>query len=83
MRTPGSESNVKEIYDTCAELERDPRNIIFNQFCEFGNYLAHYSCTGRALERIVEAMDPSGRLQGARVRVGHRLGRHARRPATT
>jgi cysteine synthase len=60
IRTPGSESNVKEIYDACAALEREPRNIIFNQFCEFGNYLAHYSCTGRALERIVEALDPSG-----------------------
>jgi cysteine synthase len=61
MRTPGSESNVKEIYDACAVLERDPRNIIFNQFCEFGNYLAHYSCTGRALERIIEALDPAGK----------------------
>ena len=56
IRTPGSESNVKEIYDTCAELERDPRNIVFNQFSEFGNYLAHYTCTGRALERIVDSM---------------------------
>jgi cysteine synthase len=63
VRTPGSESNVKEIYDRCGELEQDPRNIIFNQFCEFGNYLAHYSCTGRALEEIVQAMDPAGRLR--------------------
>jgi cysteine synthase len=61
IRTPGSESNVKEIYDACAVLEGDPQNIIFNQFCEFGNYLAHYTCTGRALERIVESLDPSGR----------------------
>jgi hypothetical protein len=59
IRTPGSESNVKEIYDTCAELERDPANIIFNQFCEFGNYLAHFLCTGRALSRIVESMRQS------------------------
>jgi hypothetical protein len=58
IRTPGSESNVKEIYDRCAELERDERNVVFNQFCEFGNYLAHYACTGRALERIVESMQP-------------------------
>ena len=61
IRTPGSESNVKEIYDACAALERDPQNIIFNQFCEFGNYLAHYRCTGRALERIVESIDPAGK----------------------
>lgn len=25
VRTPGTESNVKEIYDRCAELERDPQ----------------------------------------------------------
>ncbi len=54
IRTPGSESNVKEIYDACAALERDPANIVFNQFCEFGNYLAHYQCTGRALASVVE-----------------------------
>ena len=56
IRTPGSESNVKEIYDKCAELERDPTNIILNQFAEFGNYIAHYRCTGPALARIFEAL---------------------------
>jgi cysteine synthase len=54
IRTPGTESNVKEIYDKCAELERDPRNVIFNQFCEFGNHLVHYLCTGSAIERVFE-----------------------------
>jgi cysteine synthase A len=52
VRTPGSESNVKEIYDACAAMDRDPANIIFNQFCEFGNYLVHRTATGAALERI-------------------------------
>jgi cysteine synthase len=52
VRTPGSESNVKEIYDTCAALDRDPANIIFNQFCEFGNYLVHRTVTGAALARL-------------------------------
>ncbi|HIG10781.1 MAG: pyridoxal-phosphate dependent enzyme [bacterium] len=52
IRTKGSESNVKEIYDKCAELARDPANVIFNQFCEFGNHLVHYSVTGASLERI-------------------------------
>jgi cysteine synthase len=56
IRTPGSESNVKEIYDKCAELARDPQNIVLNQFADFGNYLAHYLCTGPALARIFEAM---------------------------
>ena len=66
IRTPGTESNVKEIYDRCAGLERDPANIIFNQFCEFGNYLSHYLCTGRALERIAESL--SAAEPGLRVR---------------
>lgn len=52
VRTPGSESNVKEIYDACAALDREPDNIIFNQFCEFGNYLIHRTCTGAAMERV-------------------------------
>jgi cysteine synthase A len=56
VRTPGSESNVKEIYDKCAELARDPANIVLNQFAEFGNYLAHWACTGPALARVYEAM---------------------------
>jgi cysteine synthase len=54
IRTPGSESNVKEIYDKCAELSADPTNVILNQFSEFANYLVHYSCTGQALENIYE-----------------------------
>ncbi len=55
VRTPGSESNVKEIYDACAALERDPENVVFNQFCEFANYLVHRRCTGEALSRVFEA----------------------------
>jgi cysteine synthase len=54
VRTVGTESNVKEIYDKCAELSKDPANVIFNQFCEFANYLVHRTCTGRALERVFE-----------------------------
>ena len=56
VRTPGTESNVKEIYDKCAELARDPANDIVNQFSEFGNYLAHWRCTGPALEKIFGAL---------------------------
>ena len=52
VRTPGTESNVKEIYDKCAELSADPANVIVNQFSEFSNYLVHYHCTGKALEAI-------------------------------
>ncbi len=54
IRTPGTESNVKEIYDACTELSRDPNNMVINQFCEFGNYLAHRTITGPAMEKVFE-----------------------------
>ncbi len=56
IATPGTESNVKEIYDKCAELSTDPDNVIFNQFSEFGNHLAHYQCTGTALAAVFESL---------------------------
>ena len=63
IRTPGTESNVKEIYDKCAELAADPGHVIFNQFAEFGNHLVHYQCTGRALQAVFDSLaeaEPSG-----------------------
>ena len=54
IRTPGTESNVKEIYDACNELALDPQNVILNQFSEFANYLGHYTVTGRALATVFE-----------------------------
>jgi len=65
IRTPGSESNVKEIYDACNQLARDPDNVILNQFNEFGNYLVHRAVTGPALKRIFEAVDTGGNLRAA------------------
>jgi cysteine synthase len=54
--TPGTESNVKEIYDKCWELraERGDRIVIFNQFEEFGNAIWHYHMTGSICEQIYE-----------------------------
>jgi cysteine synthase len=66
VRTPGTESNVKEIYDKCRELSADPGNVIFNQFAEFGNHLVHYLCTGTALAAVFESMaapEPGLRLR--------------------
>lgn len=66
IRTPGTESNVKEIYDKCNELSGDPENVIFNQFSEFGNHLAHYLATGTALQHVFDAMrekEPALRLR--------------------
>ena len=61
--TPGSESNVKEIYDACHELSQDPDNVILNQFSEFANYIVHRAVTGPALERIFQAVNHGGGLQ--------------------
>src|SRR3990170_499214 len=54
IRTPGTESNVREIYEECARLALDDANVILNQFSEFGNHLVHYACTGRALDHVLE-----------------------------
>ncbi len=59
IRTPGTESNVKEIYDKCAELSHDNRNVILNQFSEFANYLIHHHCTGHAFDRVFDALKSS------------------------
>ncbi|HOG77321.1 MAG TPA: pyridoxal-phosphate dependent enzyme [Anaerolineaceae bacterium] len=59
--TPGSESNVKEIFDKCWELRRSGQDlVIFNQFEEFGNYLWHYSVTGSAVEEVVAQLSRPG-----------------------
>lgn len=54
IATPGCESNVKEIYDKCWELKKDPQFMIFNQFEEFGNACWHYGVTGPALSEAFE-----------------------------
>ena len=56
VRTPGSESNVKEIYDACDELATDSSNVILNQFSEFANYLVHFRCTGAALGKVFQRL---------------------------
>jgi cysteine synthase len=66
IKTPGSESNVKEIFDKCWELRQSGEDlVIFNQFDEFGNHLWHYHVTGPAMEEILEdIMDSKDRLRG-------------------
>ena len=57
IATPGCESNVKEIYDKCWELKRNPLNVIFNQFEEFGNPIFHYNVTGPAIDEVFQGLD--------------------------
>jgi cysteine synthase len=66
IATPGSESNVKEIFDKCWELRASGEDLmIFNQFDEFGNYLWHYEITGHAFEEVLELeMRPTDNYRG-------------------
>ena len=54
IRIPGPEPSVKEIYNQCAVLAEDDRNVILDEFSEYGNYLVHYECTGKAASHIYE-----------------------------
>jgi cysteine synthase len=56
IATPGSESNVKEIYDKVRELRGDPLNRILNQFEELGNYRFHFHCTAHAAQEVMGAL---------------------------
>ena len=66
IATPGSESNVKEIFDKCKELRTSGQDLmIFNQFEEFGNYLWHYEVTGHAMEEVLQrVMGPQDSYRG-------------------
>ncbi|GAB4483892.1 MAG: pyridoxal-phosphate dependent enzyme [Anaerolineales bacterium] len=66
IKTPGSESNVKEIFDKCNELRHSGQDLmIFDQFQEFGNYLWHYEVTGHAMEEVLrQVMRPGDEFRG-------------------
>jgi cysteine synthase len=72
IKTPGTESNVKEIFDKCWELRRSGEDLmIFNQFEEFGNYLWHHEVTGPAFEEALQqVMGPNDRYRGVALTTG-------------
>ncbi len=72
IATPGSESNVKEIFDKCWELRQSGEDLmIFNQFEEFGNYLWHYEVTGHAMEEVLKReLGPKGNYRGVALTTG-------------
>src|SRR3972149_7038600 len=72
IKTPGSESNVKEIFDKCWELRRSGQDLmIFNQFDEFGNYLWHYEITGHAMQEVIEReLEKGGAYRGVILTTG-------------
>jgi cysteine synthase len=72
IKTPGSESNVKEIFDKCWELRESGEDlVIFNQFDEFGNYLWHYDITGHAMEEVLaQELGEHDRYRGVALTTG-------------
>ena len=72
IKTPGSESNVKEIFDKTWELRRSGQDLmIFNQFEEFGNYLWHYEVTGKAMAEVLQAeLGPRDSYRGVTLTTG-------------
>ena len=67
IATPGSESNVKEIFDKCHELkaERGANVFIFNQFDQMPNHLWHHEVTGVAIEKLFKRFsDLQSRMAG-------------------
>jgi len=71
IKTPGSESNVKEIFDKCWELRRSGQDLmIFNQFEEFGNYLWHYEVTGHAMQEVLARELGKGEYRGLALSTG-------------
>jgi cysteine synthase len=66
IATPGTESNVKEIFDKVHELKATRKDVlIFNQFEEMGNYLWHYTVSGSAIAEVFESIKgPQGNFAG-------------------
>ena len=61
IKTFGSESNVKEIYDKTHELRASDPNIrILNQFEVMGNYRFHYHVTGNTLVELAAELKEQG-----------------------
>lgn len=60
VKTPGCESSVKEIYDKCRELRRDPRVRVLNQFETMANYRFHYYVTGNTVVELMELLHRRG-----------------------
>ena len=57
VATPGTESNVKEIFDKTNEIRATRKDcLIFNQFEEMGNYMWHYNVTGPAIAEAFESI---------------------------
>ena len=88
IRTAGSESNVKEIYDEVKRLRgSDPKIRVLNQFEVMGNYRFHYHVTGNTLVELAAELQAegigAGKISAYRISYGQRRHYCGRRPAQT
>lgn len=60
IKTYGTESNVKEIYDETHRLRQDPNVRILNQFEQMGNYRFHYHVTGNTAAELAGELASRG-----------------------
>ena len=60
IKTPGCESNVKEIYDLTWKLREQPEIRIANQFEVMANYRFHYHVTGNSAAEAVAGLAAAG-----------------------
>jgi cysteine synthase len=60
IKTYGTESNVKEIYDETHRLRKDPNIRILNQFEQMGNYRFHYHVTGNTVAELAGELHAQG-----------------------
>src|SRR5579871_6711641 len=81
VRTPGSESNVKEIYDKCAELARDPDTVVLARL--FGAFDVDFLDVAFAARRAHDVARLSDPLLQPREALGaHAFGQHGDGAAT-
>jgi cysteine synthase len=60
IKTHGTESNVKEIYDETHRLAKDPNVRVLNQFEQMGNYRFHYHVTGNTIIELIGQLHARG-----------------------
>jgi cysteine synthase len=57
---PGTGSDLKQLLDRARALATDPRNVLLEQYSEFGNYRFHYEVTGNTVAELAQELGARG-----------------------
>jgi len=57
---PGTGSDLKPLLDRVRGLAADAKNVVLEQYSEFGNYRFHYEVTGNAVVDLVQDLGARG-----------------------